>query len=468
MRKEVLRNHRLMLVIACLLLSPIFIVGQDLGSSSGLFRKKSSTTKKTSDKKKTKKAERKSSPKKTSTSTKRASRVRKKQSLSNNRSASKRPANFDNRSEAEIIDKDNQIETARNNVKPAESIIIKVGETNGVSNLELFEQEIAKGNRARNLREYVDAEDAYKAANLLNPNDSRAIYGLGNIFSDQQRWEEAEQAYRRAIQLDPDNHAAHIAISFVLTQPVVGSNLGRRYEEAEKMARRAMELDPENALVFDQLGVALELRGLIGKETENAYRKAIELSPDFALAYAHLGRLLRRHGLTKESSAAYRKAIQLSNDAPTMILVADVMQSQQRYLESEELLREALRQDPKNPTALYLLGRALTTRKSFVEAESVLKKSVQVSPNSFVSYTLLASLSYQSGKLDKAEQTLTEALNVFYNNEKKRLAQEFETVGDLFLKAKMNADAFRVYNRAKMLDKTNSTLSAKLRQAQNN
>ena len=198
---------------------------------------------------------------------------------------------------------------------------------------------------------------------------------------------------------------------------------------------------------------------------KNAYRKAIDLSPGFALAYAHLGRLLRRHGFTKRSSAAYRKAKKLSTDVPTMILVADVMQSQQRYEDSELLLRKALEIDDKNPTGLYLLGRALTTRKSYAEAESVLKKSVEVSPNSFVSYTLLGSLYYQSGKLEKAEETLMRAISVISSNEKKRLAQEFEEVGDRYSKAERNTDAVRVYNRAKQLDKTKASLRIKLAQA---
>ena len=50
---------------------------------------------------------------------------------------------------------------------------------------------------------YFKAEAAYRRAQELKSKDSRAIYGLGNIYSDQQRWEEAEKAYRQAIALEP-------------------------------------------------------------------------------------------------------------------------------------------------------------------------------------------------------------------------------------------------------------------------
>jgi len=207
---------------------------------------------------------------------------------------------------------------------------------------EQFEQAIEDGNAARDEREYAKAEVTYLRAQSFKIKDSRAIYGLGNLFSDQQRWEEAERAYRTAIQIEPNSPEAYIALSFVLTQPISSTNLSDRYAEAEQLARQTIKLDAKNAIAFDQLGAALELQGKIGDETSNAYKKAIELNASFALAYAHLGRLLLRKDLMNESSAAYQTAVQLSTDVPTMILVADVMQSQQRFIESEQLLRRAL------------------------------------------------------------------------------------------------------------------------------
>ena len=327
---------------------------------------------------------------------------------------------------------------------------------------ESFESAIEQGNKERNARNYMQAEAAYTRARSLNKSDYRAIYGLGNLYSDQQRWEEAEKAYKTAIRIEPDDPTAYIALSYVLTQPIAGVNLLERYAEAEKAARRAIKLDDENPVAFDQLGVALELQGNISDETLNAYQKAIKLDPTFALAYAHLGRILRRKGEIRESSKAYINSIQLSVDVPTMILVGEVMQSQQRYQESEQLLRRALKQDPKNPTALYLLGRALTVRNSFEEAEEVLKKSAKVSPNSFVAYQLLGSLFLRRGNYIEAENYLREALKVISPNEKKRLSLEFEAVGDGLMQRNRLRDATRVYTQALMLDKNNSGLADKL------
>lgn len=453
MRGMLLKMSGFGVLILCFTVMPGDVSGQDLGSGSGLFDKR--TTPK-------KKPVRRSAPaKKKRTTSKKTSPTRTARKKSAPATTTERPV-----TKAPAQKPENDAATAETDdgtgALPSRTIIINVGDKTNGDFSELFERAIADGNRARNLRNYIEAENAYGRARTLDPKDSRAIYGLGNLYSDQQRWEEAEKAYRQAILIEPENPAAYIAISYVLTQPVVGSSLGERYQEAEKMARRAIELAPDNAIAYDQLGVSLELRGLIGAETRAAYEKAIELEPGFALAYAHLARLMRRNGRNAEAAEADRNAVRLATSVPTMILVAEVMQSQQRYAESEELLRSALRQDPKNPTGLYLLGRVLTVRRSFDEAESVLLKSVEVSPNSFVSYTLLGSVYYTDGKLEQAEEVLGRALKVISENERKRLAQEFEEVGDRYVKLKRYEDAGRVYRRAKELDAQKESLTNKL------
>ena len=433
---KVLQFYKFILVLNFILIglicSPKNSVGQDLGSSNELFKN-------------TKTSPKKSAPKPGKTT------VRKIRAKRNANSRAEKSANQTSKTGVVV----------KKTIKSPTANIGKAGNSYGDFE-EIFEKAIEEGDAARNAREYDRAEAAYLRAQNLKIKDSRAIFGLGNLYSDQQRWEESERAYRKAIEIEPTSPEAYIALSFVLTQPIIGANLAERYTEAEKLARRAIELEPKNAFAYDQLGVALELGGKISTETQNSYRKAIELDPTFALAYAHLGRLLRKIGLESGSSTAYKKAIEYSTDVPTMIMVADVMQSQQKYAESEQLLREALKEDERNPTALYLLGRALTTGGNYEEAEKVLKKSAEVSPNSFVSYTLLGSMSMRRGNLADAERYLLKAVKVVSPNEKKRLAQEFEAVGDRYLRMGKTKDAARVFRIALNLDQEKTSLVNKL------
>src|ERR1700741_2814285 len=64
---------------------------------------------------------------------------------------------------------------------------------------ERVEELLDKGNEARDAKKFADAETAYKDVLKLKPRDARAAYGLGNIYSDHQRWDEAEGAYRNSV-----------------------------------------------------------------------------------------------------------------------------------------------------------------------------------------------------------------------------------------------------------------------------
>jgi tetratricopeptide (TPR) repeat protein len=228
---------------------PFGAFGQDLGSSSGLFNKpkpKTTPKKNTAPKPKNTLVSKKTAPL-PKPPAKRAARV-------------KTPPNKPKTAPPKITQVAVQETPKPPITAPQNNLVITIGDKTSGDFDEFFEKAIEEGNAARDARQYTKAEAAYLRAQSLKTKDSRAVYGLGNLYSDQQRWEEAERAYRTAIEIEPNSTESHIALSFVLTQPIIGGNLSQRYAEAEKLARRAIEIEPNNALAYDQLGVALELR----------------------------------------------------------------------------------------------------------------------------------------------------------------------------------------------------------------
>jgi len=327
----------------------------------------------------------------------------------------------------------------------------------------LYETLIETGNRARDQRDYKSALAAYNRARETRKSDSRAMCGLGNIYSDQQRWEDAEASYRSALTADPGIASIYIALSYVLTQPVAAPNLSARYSEAERLARKALQLDGNNAIAYDRLGVALELQGQLGSETERNYRRAIEILPSFAPAHAHLGRLLRRKGKSADAARAYKDAISNVNDIMTLVMVAEVLQSELRYADSLPLLKRAVINDPDNLTALNLLGRALMATGSRSEAESVLKKAAAVGSDSFLTYSMLGELYTRQGRLDAAEKALMSASKFASTFEKAELAAQFEALGDGYLKSGNSAGAGRAFRKALSFAPERESIAAKVR-----
>jgi len=337
-------------------------------------------------------------------------------------------------------------------------------------NAERVEDLLDKGNEARDGRKFADAETAYKEVLKLKPRDARAAYGLGNVYADQQRWDDAEAAYRNSVAWAPTNADAYVALSVVLVQPSASGDNAKRLADAETFARRSVQIDPKNAVGWDRLGVALQARGLLNSETEHSYRRAIELDPSFAVAYAHLARMLNRAGKPGEAAPLYEKAVELAKDPATLNLIADSLQGEQLWPQSEPVLKRALELDPNNLTSLLLMGRFLIVYRRFQEAEPYLKTATEVASGAFQPFNLLARAYLGMDRLDDAEATYERASTLAASGDKKQLAGifGFEGVGDGYLKSNQKDKAVRAYQRALELDPNNNGAAQKLAKARAN
>ena len=335
---------------------------------------------------------------------------------------------------------------------------------------ERVEDLLDKGNEARDAKKFADAEAAYKEVLKLKARDARAAYGLGNVYSDQQRWNDAEAAYRNSVAWAPNDADAYVALSVVLVQPSPGADNAKRFADAESFARRSVQLDPKNAVGWDRLGVALQARGLANSETEHSYRRAIELDPQFAVAYAHLARMLNRAGRGSEAVPFYDKATELARDPATLNLIADSLQDEQLWQQSEPVIKRALELDAINPTSLFLMGRLLVVYKKYQEAEPYLKSATEVSSRAFQPFNLLGRAYLGMDRFSDAEATYERASTIAGTGEKKQLAGifGFEGVGDGYLKSHQKDKAIRAYQRALELDPNNNGAAQKLARARAN
>ena len=342
----------------------------------------------------------------------------------------------------------------------------RTGPTNAAA-AEQVEELLEKGNEFRDARRFAEAESSYQGVLKLSARDARAAYGLGNVYSDQQRWESAETAYRNAVAWGPSDVESLVALSVVLVQPRTGAGNAKRLVDAETFARKAVQIQPKNAVAWDRLGVALQARGLVNNETEHAYRRAVELDPQFAAAYAHLARALNKLGRRGEATPLYEQAATLAKDAPTLNLIAESLQAEQQWQNSEPMLKRSLELDPRNPHALYLLGRMMVVFKRYQEAEPHLKMAHEVNQKAFDPVNLLGRTYLALERYEDAEVTYERAVGLASPADRKQLSGEFgfEGVGDGFMKANKKPSAARAYQRALQLDPANRDLERKLAQA---
>src|SRR5215831_2215542 len=330
---------------------------------------------------------------------------------------------------------------------------------------EKYQDHLSDGNEARDDRKFQAAETAYREAIKLKPLDARAFHGLGNVFVDQQRWDDAEDAYRKAYQFAATNPEVLTALSFVLVQPRTGAANAKRLSDAEYYATRATQLQPNSAIAYDRLGVAMVARGIVNTDTEAKFRKAVELDPNLVIAQAHLARLLKRLKRDSEAEPIYNKAIADAKDAPTLVLIAQNMQAEPGdWTDSEPVLRKALAMDPKNPGALFLLGRFLSARGKYEDAEPVLKQAIDANPKMFTARAILGRCYLGLERYDDAFKTYEQAVNLASEADRKQLAGTFGFggVGDGYMKAGRAKDAVRAYSRGLEIDPNNADLQTKL------
>lgn len=124
------------------------------------------------------------------------------------------------------------------------------------------------------------------------------------IFWGDWNWRSAEEQYRRAVELNPNNTMAHLFNAHLL------SNLGR-HAESEAAMQRVRELDP-----LFPFGNALEGQFLIhaGKYDEGIaqLQKAAELAPNFWMPPLFAASGYIEKGMYAEAIASARRATELS------------------------------------------------------------------------------------------------------------------------------------------------------------
>jgi TolB-like protein/DNA-binding winged helix-turn-helix (wHTH) protein/Tfp pilus assembly protein PilF len=149
------------------------------------------------------------------------------------------------------------------------------------------------------------AAAAVERAFHLDPSLAEAYTALGEIKTWDYAWPEAEQAFRRAIELNPNDARAHEDLGFYLLAP-----LGRS-KDAVREVRRAQALDPLSIETNESETLTMIMAGLYGDAEESA-RKVLLLEPTGFLPRLHLARALSFQGKPAEAMDAIHLAERLA------------------------------------------------------------------------------------------------------------------------------------------------------------
>jgi tetratricopeptide (TPR) repeat protein len=247
---------------------------------------------------------------------------------------------------------------------------------------------IARANAARSAPKprYDEAEEQYRLAAKIAPDDARAFAGLGNIFVDQGRFTDAVDSYKQALKVKPDYSAALLPLAFSLARL-------ERYPEAIDVYQQALKVEPSNPEIFNNLSFAYNHTNHF-QDGVDASLNAIKLLGDTGQAYAQ-GFQERNEML----SYSYKN-------------LGNAYNGLQRYEDAANALKRAAEIEPTNAAAHFNLGLTLYNAKRYSEAIEAYKEVIKLRP-----------------KLAQAHFNL--GITYFAINDRKQALNEYEALKSL-------------------------------------
>jgi len=202
---------------------------------------------------------------------------------------------------------------------------------------------------------------------------------------------------REALAEDPDDINFTALMGAVLLK-------SRRLDEAEEQLRRAIALAPSFAKPHEDLGLLL-LQQRRSEEAEAVLRRAVTLDPDLEQAHFQLGRALLANGKSDEADEAFERCFALNPEKGRLAEAARLHRSG-KVEDAERLYRRVLKDNPKNVTALRLLGVIAMQSGHPENAEELLSKAVRLAPD-------FTGAIIDLGRLHQDQHRLAEAIECF-------------------------------------------------------
>jgi tetratricopeptide (TPR) repeat protein len=255
----------------------------------------------------------------------------------------------------------------------------------------------------------------------------RLLTGIANVLLAQGKLADAESLYRRAVELGPEDGAAHSNLANVLS-------LQQKYAEADAHFDMAVARQPNNPETLCNWGIML-LNDKRPREAEQKFRSALALNAHAAKYYYGLGLALR-------AQSRYGPALQTQQTAvhydPKMVdaflEIADIYVQVKDYKQAEIYLRAALSEkvDPNNLHAIQALARLLagTTdpdQRNYFESANLYQRAVELTRGQDVNLlTQLADIYALLNVWDRAGETIDLAIQ--RAKEQKLSAVDIETL----------------------------------------
>lgn len=261
---------------------------------------------------------------------------------------------------------------------------------------------INQAETAMQQNDFAAAEAALQKVVAAKPDDYRAWFDLGYVYSATQRNSDAINAYQKSLQAKPDVFETNLDLGLLFAKQ--GQDA-----EAAKYLKAATQLKPSTNPEHG-LARAWQALGRVQAATDpqaaiTAYGEAAKLAPTDPKPHVAAADLyLKQHDLDA-AAREYRSAIGLdASSVGAMSGLVNVLVEQKKYSDAEDLLRKLLATSPQNSSARLQLAKVLLAEGKNDEAAQQLQAAEAGSAADPHAALELGTIYARAGKNAEAEQ----------------------------------------------------------------
>jgi tetratricopeptide (TPR) repeat protein len=283
-----------------------------------------------------------------------------------------------------------------------------------------------------------EAEVLIRRVDARDPNDARALLGLGRLALARGELKASLEYLRRSTQLAPEVKATQALLAIVLQR--LGDEAGA--EEAQRKATKLPEqhIWPDPFLIEINrlrtgLGAAIDAANHWLRQGRTAaavtlMEKAARDYPDKPRAWMVLGKALTEATNFAGAEQALRKAVALEpTSLEGRVDLGGALFGQGKYSEAEANYREAIRQQPGLAEAWFNLGLCRMNQRDNEGAIEAFREATRLKPDLALAYVRWGQALGRLRRIPEAMQQLKHALELNPNNaEAKEMLRILETV----------------------------------------
>ncbi|MFN3651489.1 MAG: tetratricopeptide repeat protein [Armatimonadota bacterium] len=250
-------------------------------------------------------------------------------------------------------------------------------------------------------RDHEDALFLLHEARRIDPSNIEVYRALHQVYMSQSQY---DRAYDYAVAgLERSPRDLELILSVVHLDSLVGWN-----SHAQKMLK-LLDGTPEASHPRVRIARALIRRQVAdAKHAEQELKGAVEVEPKNDTALALLSGIQAEAGDLAEAEVTVRRALAVQPEKPEYLLhLADVLlrkSTPESVVEAQKTAESALRADPGNRNAFFMIAQSLLAQKKTDEARGILERLLQRYPDHPLASLELSRLYAREGKEAEARR----------------------------------------------------------------